>query len=305
MGRVKSNDPCHCGSGKKYKRCHMNSDSVRPVERLKIQQRRYEQSWGENATCFDTQGCYSWMAEIATRTNPRVAVDIGCGNGLGLLALLKSGNNFDRVVGLDENQFCLASTKVRLENEGYTVELVDRAKAKNVNNLCHRYDYLPILERSNAQITLIQSDILSDPHILDYLKSLGGVDLITAWLIGTHEERKNCIDIDNLNIKTSGGYRLRVQNRIYEYADVTLSSGGLLQVVDRAEVPSTEALKQDFVSAHKDQASVTSLVVGPLDYMEYSESDSVTSVKMVETIGTSGRQPDFQTKAMISVCSKK
>jgi preprotein translocase subunit SecA len=23
------NDPCHCGSGKKYKNCHMNSESVK------------------------------------------------------------------------------------------------------------------------------------------------------------------------------------------------------------------------------------------------------------------------------------
>lgn len=27
MEKIGRNDPCHCGSGKKYKNCHMNSES--------------------------------------------------------------------------------------------------------------------------------------------------------------------------------------------------------------------------------------------------------------------------------------
>ncbi|MEQ8424103.1 MAG: SEC-C metal-binding domain-containing protein [Cyclobacteriaceae bacterium] len=27
MGKISRNDPCHCGSGKKYKNCHMGSET--------------------------------------------------------------------------------------------------------------------------------------------------------------------------------------------------------------------------------------------------------------------------------------
>ena len=29
--RLQRNDPCWCGSGKKYKRCHYDSDQKRPI----------------------------------------------------------------------------------------------------------------------------------------------------------------------------------------------------------------------------------------------------------------------------------
>ncbi|WP_206867058.1 SEC-C metal-binding domain-containing protein [Aeromonas dhakensis] len=305
MATLKRNDTCYCGSGKKYKVCHMISDSKPPKNRLTAQQSAYLNNWSKNSYSLEEQGCYEWMASIAIKNTPEKILDIGCGNGSGIIALLRCSKNIKKIIALDENLACLKATKQRLEDEGYSVELIERVEVKDCNKSEHEFLYSPINEKSDSLITLIHSDILSDPFVSDYLDSQGGFDLVTIWLIGTHTERRNCNNISELKISNNGEYRLRVQNKIYELADTILTPGGVLHVTDRGEIPSSVHLQNDFIDAHKDQASVTSLVVKELEYKEYSETEAAGAIQLTKTLGKSGRDVDFSSKAILSVRSQK
>lgn len=245
------------------------------------------------------------MANKALVSNPKTLLDIGCGDGRGLKAILRANSNSElRVIGIDENLSCLREAERTLQAAGFTVELLNRTTV-STSGVTHQFSYLPIQPKTTSQVTLFQCDLLSDPLLPAYLQTLGKIDAITVWLVGTHLERGSCENIRHLSINSSGEYRLRVQNKAYELADATLRQGGILHIVDRGEVPATEHLKQDFLNAHRDQASVTSLKVLELDYMEYSEPQAQARIAMTPTIGTSGRLPDFSKSAMLSVLSRK
>lgn len=108
MEKIGRNDPCRCGSGLKYKKCHMHLDDAKPIDKLEIEHSAYAKKWKVNSTCFENQGCYTWMAEIATREAPTVLLDIGCGDGLGLKAILQGSSNPNlRIIAIDENLSCL------------------------------------------------------------------------------------------------------------------------------------------------------------------------------------------------------
>ncbi len=169
----------------------------------------------------------------------------------------------------------------------------------------HRHLYHPITTTTDSQVTLFQSDVLSDPYLMPYIQSTEGIDVITVWLIGSHLERSNCSNIRHLLINSSGEYRLRVQNKAYKLADALLRPEGILHIVDRGEVPSSDVLKGDFFNAHRHQASVTSMEVFELDYMLYEEPHSPDGMVMQVTPGMSGRAPNMERTAMISVRSRK
>ena len=237
--------------------------------------------------------------------SPATLLDIGCGDGRGMKAILQANSNSEfRVIGIDENLSCLREAEKTLREAGFTVELLDRTSLHTTGK-AHQFVYLPIEPKTTSQVTLLQSDLLSDQLLSGYLLSLGKVDAITVWLVGTHLERGSCKNIQYLSIGSSGQYRLRVQNKAYELADAVLKPGGVLHVVDRGEVPTTDHLKQDFLNAHKDQASVTSLTVLGLEFMEYEEPQAQKRITMVKTLGTSGRVPDLSKTAMLSVLSRR
>lgn len=305
MSKVGRNDACHCGSGLKYKRCHMNADNVGPAQRLNKEYEEYLDKWSANSTAFESQGCYAWMASIALRDNPEKALDVGCGDGRGLLAVLEKNTNPNlKIVGIDENTSCINASAARLREKGYTVEVLERATTRVAGD-SHRFTFNPIKTTLTSQVTLFQSDLLSDEMLEPFLSVVGSFDLITVWLIGTHFQRSSCQNIRHLNISTSGNYRLSVQNKTYELADRILKKGGILQVVDRGEVPDSEFLKNDSLNSHKEQASVTRLVVENLEFVEYLEPNAARRIAMVETAGLSGRKPDLTRVAMTSVVSRR
>lgn len=80
-------DPCYCGSGKKYKFCHYILDKTSGIERLKTSQQMYLERWKKNAENFRNQNCYSWMASRIQQFKPKQILDIGCGDGSGIIAL--------------------------------------------------------------------------------------------------------------------------------------------------------------------------------------------------------------------------
>jgi hypothetical protein len=154
-------------------------------------------------------------------------------------------------------------------------------------------------------ILLVESDILADPELDEFLNGIPPFDAITVWPIGTHLMRQNCLNVASLEMKNNVEYRLRVQNKIYEMAGRILRPGGVLQVVDRGEEPNDEILKNDMIDAHKSQASVTSLQVKSLEYMPYSEIETGKRVNMVMSVGESGRIPKAPQFAVLSVISTK
>jgi hypothetical protein len=154
-------------------------------------------------------------------------------------------------------------------------------------------------------VVIVESDFLSDTEIEAFLKKLPKFDAVTVWLIGTHGMRQECENIVSLGIRSDLEYRLRVQNKIYELADEILVTGGVLQIVDRGEVPNSDELRQDFWNAHCEQASVTSLKVTSFEYMIYKEPSDAGSLDMVASLGTSGRIPDLSQLAMTSTISIK
>jgi len=133
------------------------------------------------------------------------------------------------VIAVDENLSCLREAEKKLVDAGFTVELLNRVTSRTAADGTHNYTYAPIEPGNSSQITLIQSDLLSDQYLDSYLETLGGVDAVTVWLIGTHFQRGYCENIKHLGINTSGDYRLRVQNKAYELADSILNEGGVLQ----------------------------------------------------------------------------
>ncbi|MGP8049072.1 MAG: SEC-C metal-binding domain-containing protein [Desulfobaccales bacterium] len=301
------NEPCWCGSRLKYKNCHYQIDTAPTNSRLQAARRVYDINWKSNAAYYTSQGCYEWMASQLKPYSPKRILDIGCGDGSGIIALLKIIGSEDLTVfSLEENSECARTTQKHLDYMGYSSMTISRMVAHQTEDRKHELyiEQGKLLE--NTGVTIIESDILlNDEELLTFLLRITKFDAITVWLIGSHQLRCECSNIAALRIQSSGEYRLRVQNKVYELADKILKPGGVLQIVDRGEVPNTEELKEDTLNAHRDQASVTSLKVQSLDYIIYKEPDVARKIKLTTTLGLSGRIPDLAQYAMISIISIK
>lgn len=301
------NDPCRCGSGIKYKHCHYEVDSSPPEGRVRAARRVYDSNWQKNAAHYASQGCYKWMALQLKPFAPKRILDIGCGDGSGLLAILTElpFENFT-IISIEENSECINTTQKNLYSKGYASTIIHRMEAQSMQNRQHILTTETGKLEEHPGVTLIEGDILvEDDELVSFLLDLPKFDAVMVWLIGTHFLRNECVNIAPLKIQSSGEYRLSVQNIVYELADKVLRSGGVLQIVDRGEVPATDELKQDFLNAHGEQASVTSLEVKSLDYMIYTEVKDAKKIKMIATPGTSGRIPDMLRYAMLSIISIK
>src|SRR5437762_1744913 len=82
-------EPCWCGSGYQYQRCHMRIDAYPPEDRLFGARTLYSEMWECNASNIEMQGGYEWMASLLKPYNPSRILDIGCGCGNGIAALFK------------------------------------------------------------------------------------------------------------------------------------------------------------------------------------------------------------------------
>ena len=86
-------EPCYCGSGKKYKFCHYQVDSAPVRNKRVVSQQMYVERWSKSSDNFQGQGCYSWMAAQLSRYSPKFILDVGCGDGIGLMALYETRIN--------------------------------------------------------------------------------------------------------------------------------------------------------------------------------------------------------------------
>ena len=296
--------PCWCGSGGTYENCHSSIDGATSEQKFEAAQLVYSRNWKPDSTYFYDQRLYHWMAELLSDIKPLRILDIGCGSGHGILALYETFGSDLNVISLDDNVSCLEIARDTLVGLGITVDvrkrLETRLTSQGFAQIQGRIE-LPL----TARCSLIESDFCDDKNFLTAL-SEDKFDAITCWLIGTHMMR--FAKATTKHIKSNGQYRLYVQNRVYELSDKLLRPGGVLQVVDRGQIPESAVLIEDVQQAHADQASVTSLEVRSVEYKVYDPlKNPFTRMRITPPELRRGTGPavDLSRLAMTSVISIK
>ncbi|MEB8055653.1 class I SAM-dependent methyltransferase [Pseudomonas fulva] len=250
----------------------------RALYQLKSFRKAYIKSWGINSEGHLVQGHYSWMAE-RVKGFPRT-LEIGCGVGHSTLALLQQGHT---VVCVEENPQCIAATRKRLADEGFCVEVIARETPVSLDENAYRLIYSEIPEAPEADCLLIEGDALNDPALEAWLERQPKFDAVACWLLGTHDARGHNAAVDLALMPTAYEHRIFVQNRVYEIADRILRSGGVLSVIDRAQTPTTQDMVEKLLQHHREQASVTSLVVQPVEHTPHVESEQQGAMRMMTT----------------------
>lgn len=306
--KLGKNDLCHCGSGIKYKKCCMRKDTrivttKELADKLDNNYSQYIDRWINSSDYYRHNGNYDWMAEQLDGYKINKLFDIGCGNGNGLLSLLKKFPQI-QLVSIDENPLCLEEAKRRLESHGYSVELIERRQTKFIGE-GYTYVYKPKLLTFRKQITLIESDFLNDEELIRYLKKIK-FDAVTVWLIGTHFGVESNIHATKLGVNkesiySTSLYRLTVQNRAYRVSDKILEPSGVLQIIDRGELFLSKFVEDDIRNSHSRQAAVTKLKVKSITQKEYQEAEN--GVEMIMSRNISGRIPDHNRIAFTSIIS--
>jgi SAM-dependent methyltransferase len=260
--------------------------------------------WDQNAAHFEGEGGYDWMASLLDPYAPKRIFDVGCGVGNGLLALLTKFPQA-KITSTDENVECIEVAKTRLKEQGRSVNVIRRLSDKPTGPRSHALVFEEGRLNASDDVDLIESDLLIDEELVQFLAEQPKFDAVTVWLIGSHRLRYH--ECDNLRgkIQSPGEYRLFVQNTAYRLADHILRSGGVLQIVDRGEPPTADYLKQDSLNSHREQATLTDgrMVVTSLDYRLYSEPNAKDAIKMVVAPPTSGRIADTKRLAFVSIIS--
>jgi SAM-dependent methyltransferase len=294
--------PCFCNSGMKCKFCHYLLEIAAAANRREVSQKLYIQRWIKSAQSFQAQGCYSWMASLLRPYSPKSILDVGCGDGSGLIALCNEFGDSCQVLSCDDSYPCLEAAAENISGKGVNHRVIKRLKQVDSGIDFHTMSAnAGLLENiDDCSVTLIEADLLWDNEFKDYLCSSHKFEAITCWLIGTYDLK---VQSTNIKVDDPGAYRLKVQNTMYRLADKLLKPGGVLQVVDRGEVPNDEMLREDNLNSHREQAEGTFLEVISHDFIEYDEPSG--GILMQVTIPTSGRMPNLSQLAMTSIISIK
>jgi protein-L-isoaspartate O-methyltransferase len=128
--KISPNEPCHCGSGRKYKHCHRPIDEALPEDRYQAGQQVYARNWSSTATEHYNNHRYHWMANILVPYQPKRVFDVGCGSGHGLLALFEVLGGQLQVVSADENAACLDAARQTLGRAKISSDVVKRLRTR-------------------------------------------------------------------------------------------------------------------------------------------------------------------------------
>lgn len=301
-------EPCYCPlgqKGNKYKFCHYPIDSAPAENRRELSQKAYIQKWENNADYFRGQGCYAWMSSLMAKHSPQRILDVGCGNGDGILAMKAACPNA-KIISCDDNAACLTSARNKIEPLGLSVEVIHRLHQSAAGEKYHEMrNERGLLKTPPAHIdfSLIHADIIWDIEFKDFLKSLTKFDAITVWLMGTYDLKPQCKNIGGMT--SEGHYRLKVQNSLYELADKILRHEGVLQVVDRFRYKPDANPMEIIVQSHQEQASVTSLEFIEYQSRDYLEPTDANSTPMIATEGGQRKNMEDNRLGMSSVISIK
>lgn len=298
------NAPCPCGSGRKYKKCHRIFEEAASHQKYAAAQEVYATSWKETAGLQYARGDYTWMADQLPPLQTARLLDVGTGSGHGLLALRERLGADLRIVGVDENLSCLKHAAQTLKAVGYSADVVSRLDTQQTPlGFVQRGDDIPV--PLPEPIALIEADPLTDKHLEKALVDGGQFDVVTIWLTGAHLWRRHNAYSIHRGAENEKDLRIILQNEVYELADRVLRPGGILQVVDRAEAPTTDVLRDEYFKAHGEQAEPTTLEVTEVKYRLWTSPAGAPTLLINSQ--PENRPADFPEAqlALVSIISEK
>lgn len=223
------------------------------------ERRNYANDWNERDSAdFEKEGYYEWMTSFVEGYTK--ILEIGTGSGRSTAALLNAGH---KVISIEENVECIKIAQGYLKKK-FKCQCIYRGNIKpNHSKGTYSVSYKTIENiDSDADVILLEGDILKDQHLYDWLKTSAKIDAIVCWLIGSHAYRiKNEILAEDHNeVVLPDDYRFLNQNFIYDLANVILKDNGILNIIDRTRIL-TEKSKNTLYLSHVDQAKTTTLKV--------------------------------------------
>lgn len=298
MNNPNPDEPCWCGSGYPYQRCHMRIDAYPANKRVLGARTLYSEMWMRNAESIETQKGYEWMTGLLTPANPKRILDIGCGTGNGIAALSAQFPDA-KLISVDENPVVISAAKERLVALGATVNVVNRLSDAQTGPRSHSLTHEQGKLKLTDGIDLIESDILTDSELDRFLSNEMPFDAITVWLIGSHLLRYHECDSHRGEINSPMEYRLHVQGVACGLASLLLKPGGVLHIVDRGRVPQSDEERQLVLANPK---MLTSLTQGVMRYAvpSYFPLTATNPTNAIKMVSSSGKVVDSSEMALIS-----
>jgi SAM-dependent methyltransferase len=295
------NDPCWCDSGRKYKKCHKDFDDAPQERKYAEAQRLYASTWTTTAQLQHDRGDYDWMAQQLKPYRVERLFDVGCGSGHGLLALAATLPAPLRIVAVDENLDCLRVARDTLAKAGLSPVLIARVDCAHTP-----FGFIqkarPFAGPLPQPLALLEADPMTDPYLEGALHADGPFDAVTIWLTGAHMWRRMNFVSQSRGVRSEHDLRILLQNEVYELADRILRPGGVLQVVDRSEAPTTDFLHNAYIQSHREQAEPTTLDVREIAYRPWSEPvGGKTQMILATPEGREGVEPELALVSIISV----
>jgi hypothetical protein len=192
----------HVRQRQAYKKCHRPLHQTPPRRYLAEARKFYINRWVVNASAHARAEHYDWMIDQAPGPVRRL-LDIGVGEGSGLAAMLRRYSP-EHAVTLEENLECVRRARTKLTAAGAEAAVVTRMAAVPVGKDTKAYD----LEFNRdgvggAGVTIVVTDPLFDENLAEDLGAGGPFDLVTVWLVGSHEARENSRDLMALGHMTA------------------------------------------------------------------------------------------------------
>lgn len=238
---------------------------------LKLEEERvtYARLWRENSRVHTINGDYAWMA--AFLKSPCRILEVGTGIGHSTLALLQRGH---QVVGIEENIACLRDASKLLSSNGIEHLVIERGHISSADNSKYSIHYDDLPDQIHPVCTLVESDILNDPMLTQWIFQFGGLNAITCWLLGTHNMRHANQALTPLKVRSNRDYELHVQRFALLHAEKLLASpGSMIQLVDRGSYPD-HAMQSDYNRFYHSLISDTNLSLIDIAFRSYNDIDN-------------------------------